>query len=112
MPENYSQYPRPKTPLSFKDVLSKALDDPEYASFIHGEVRRARTAKTEEERREAVANVDAHFMLSDEELTWLKLPAGFSRGKCYACTNTRPTHFLLDFATATPSWAPDEPGNS
>jgi hypothetical protein len=108
MAENNS-YPPPETPLSFREVLRKTLDDPGYASFIHGEVLRAQEAETEEERLEAMDNIDAHFMLSSEELTWLDLPAGFGSGPCAGpCTDTKPTIGLLDFATATPSWSSEE----
>lgn len=107
MAESNPNYPRPEIPRSFSEVLAKALAEPDYAAFIHSEVARARTARTEEERREAVDNIDHHFKLSSGELTSLGLPVGFSSGPC-RCTNTRPTTFLLDFATMTRTWPPDE----
>ena len=100
-------YPAPTTPRSFKEVLQKAVSDPEYADFIHEAVRRARAAETERERADAVAVVDAQFKLSGEELTTLGLPVGFSSGPC-RCTQTRTTLFMLDLATATASYPTEE----
>ncbi len=107
MPADYPQYGAPETPRSFREVLRKTLAEPDYASFIHGMVRQARAAETEEERAEAARNIDIHFKLSDEELTWLELPPAFASGRC-RCTETRTTVMLLDFATATPSWPAEE----
>ncbi len=111
MAGNYSEYPAPETPLSLREVLRKTLAEPDYASFIHGMVQQARAAETEEERTEAASKIDAHFKLSDEELTWLELPVGFASG-LGRCTETRTNITLLDFATATPSWPAEESGGA
>ena len=96
MAENY--FP-PETPRSAEDIYQKLREDSDYVDFIQRQLATARTGTTEEERADAVAVLDSHFALSTDELTLLKLPANFSAGKC-ACTNTRTTFFLLDFATA------------
>lgn len=104
MSEDYSA---PATPRSFREVLQKATRDPAYADFIHDAVRRARAAETDQEKAEAVAIVDAQFKLSGEELTTLGLPVEFSAGPC-RCTQTRTTFFMLDLATATAGYPPEE----
>lgn len=100
--ENNPQYPPPETPLSFKEVLAKILEDPGYASFILGEAQRAREAETEEEKLEAASNIDAHFMVSDEELTLLNLGAAPCSSDSPGCTATKANVRLAYFATATP----------
>jgi hypothetical protein len=100
--ENNPQYPTPEAPLSFREVLRKILDDPAYASFIRGEAQRARTAETEEERTEAASNIDAHFMVSDEELTLLDLSSATCAPNSPLCTATKANIRLADFATTTP----------
>lgn len=104
MSEDYSAL---ATPRSFREVLQKATSDPDYAHFIHDAVRRARTAETEQEKAEAAAIADAQFKLSGEELTTLGLPRALL-GPCNQCTQTRPTLFMLDLATATASYPTEE----
>jgi hypothetical protein len=100
--ENNPQYPTPETPLSFREVLRKILDEPEYASFIHGEVQRARTAETQDERAEAASNIDAHFMVTTEELTLLDLASPLCSPNSPLCTATKANIRLANFATTTP----------
>lgn len=101
--ENNPQYPRPLTPLSFSEVVRRTLDEPEYADFIRDEVQRARTAETEEERAEAASNIDAHFMLSDEELTRLNFGGATCSADSPQCTATKANIRLLYAAIAPPS---------
>lgn len=95
-------YP-PEAPHSAEDIYQKIRDDAGYAQFIRDQLDIARTAESEEERRAAVDVLDSHFALSTNELNLLQLPQQSSTARC-ACTNTRTTFFLLDFATATQNW--------
>ena len=103
MVENDPQYPRPTTPLSLSEVLRKILDEPEYVDFIRSEVQRARTAATAEERAEAASNLDAYFMLSDEELTRLDFGSPLCSPTSPRCTATKANIRMLYAAIAPPS---------
>ncbi|MEP6821369.1 MAG: hypothetical protein ABI946_03370 [Chthoniobacterales bacterium] len=107
--ENSSSYPAPEGGArSLKEILEEATRDPAYASFLRDTVRDARTAVTVEDQQEALQTLGAHFALSGEELTLLNLPANFMTGSCRICTQTRPTLYLLDFATAFARLSPGE----
>lgn len=99
--------PTPAEPFSAQAIYEKIRDDADYANFIRGQLEVARTGKTEEEREAAVNVLDSHFALSTNELNLLQLPQQSSAKRC-ACTNTRTTFFLLDFATATQNWQSGE----
>jgi hypothetical protein len=84
------EFPNPKRPHSLKRIVEKIIADPEYARFIHREVRKARGGD-----RAAATRVMAHFKPLGSELKALKIPA--SRMKTVvACTCTRTN--LIDFA--------------
>lgn len=99
--------PTPAEPFSAQAIYKKIRDDANYANFIRGQLDVARTGKTEEEREAALDALDGEFALSTDELNLLGLRA---RARCSAaaCTNTNPTLFLLDFATATQNWQSGE----
>ena len=83
------EFPNPKRPHSLKRIVKKIIADPDYAKFIHAEVRKAR-----EGDRAAAARVTAHFNPLRSELKALKIPASQIE-TCLLCTCTR-TH-LIDF---------------
>jgi hypothetical protein len=68
MPAN--EFPSPTKPLSLKQIVRKIIDEPDYAKFIHGEVRKARGGDAA-----AIASVDAHFKPEKSELEELDIPA-------------------------------------
>jgi len=85
------KFPNPKRPHSLKRIVKKIIADPDYAKFIHGEVRKARGGD-----RAAAARVAAHFKPLRSELKALKIPASQMNTvlECSECT--RP--ILIDFA--------------
>lgn len=105
-----ASFPAPERKLTFKEVVKKILDDPEYARFIHGEVVTARDEGKDIAIRTAAAdNVDAQFKLSEAELEKLKLPPDFDApGGVRCCTHTNTTLYMLDFATPASIWPADE----
>lgn len=98
-----STYSPPAEPFSAQAIYKKIRDNADYAKFIQGQLEVAREGKTEKEREAAVDVLDSHFALSTDELNLLHLPQQSAAKRC-ACTNTRTTFFLLDFATATQNW--------
>ena len=68
MPAN--EFPAPNKPYSLKQIVRKILDEPDYAKFIHGQVRKARGGDAA-----AAASVDAHFKPEKPELEELDIPA-------------------------------------
>ena len=101
MADDYSP-PTPAEPFSAQEIYEKIRGDEKFAKFIRDQLDVARTGKTEEEREAAVDVLDSQFALSSNELHLLHLPQPSAK-RC-ACTNTRTTFFLLDFATATQNW--------
>ncbi|MBA2585280.1 MAG: hypothetical protein H0U99_02205 [Chthoniobacterales bacterium] len=96
MAKSSSEFPKPAKPLSFKQVVDKILEEPDYAEFIHNEVLKARDGDTE-----AGKKVAAHFKPLPDELKRLKLPPDF--GDDDRCTNNT-THYLIDFAAPAKLW--------
>ncbi len=88
-------FPNPKRPYSLKGIVKKIIADPDYAKFIHGEVRKARGGD-----RAAAARVEAHFKPLQSELKALKVPASQMKHIlcCSACTHLIEGTTLIDFA--------------
>ena len=102
MDEENPQYPRPTAPLSLSEVIRRIVGEPDYADFIRGEVQRALTAPTQQEREEAASNIDAYFTLSDEELTRLNFGVPTCMISAPSCTATRANIRLLSAALTPP----------
>ena len=101
--DNNPQYSPPTAPLSLSEVIRKIVGEPDYADFIRSVVQRARTAATQEEREEAASNIDAYFMLSDEELTGLDFGSPTCSPTSPTCTATKANIRLLYAALTPPS---------
>jgi len=82
-------FPKPAKPHSLKKIVKKIMADPDYAKFIHGQVRKARKGDAA-----AAAMVEAHFKPQRAELLALNRSVAGP-----ACNRTNPTTLmLLDFA--------------
>ncbi len=88
-------FPNPKRPYSLKGIVKKIIADPDYAKFIHGEVRKTRGGD-----RAAAARVAANFKPLHSELKALKVPASQMKHIlcCSACTHLIEGTTLIDFA--------------
>jgi len=88
-------FPNPKRPYSLKGIVKKIIADPDYAKFIHSEVRKARGGD-----RAAAACVEAHFKPLESELKALKIPKSHRKHIlcCSACTHLIEGTRLIDFA--------------
>ena len=113
MSEENLSYQPPDRPLSFRRVVRKILDEPDYARFIHAEILKARKEDSELDenftaamRDQAFETVRAHCTLPPNELGELRLPETF--GKCRCTDLTKTDLYLLDFATPVHVWPADE----
>jgi hypothetical protein len=90
-------FPNPKRPYSLKGIVKKIIADPDYAKFIHNEVRKAR-----EGDRAAAACLAANFGPLESELKALNIPGRHRKGIlcCSACTKVKieARAHLIDFA--------------
>ena len=94
------KFPKPKKPLSFKKVVNKILDDPEFAEFIHGLVLEAR-----EGNQFAADTVSDYFKPLPDELKRLKLPPELLKHRDVKDKRCTTTHMLIDFATPAQIWS-------
>jgi hypothetical protein len=100
------QFKKPAKPLSYKDVVKKILNDPDFAKYFHGEVVKARMGDPVAEK-----NVAQHFKLQPGELKELKLT--LKAASC-ACTDRTilsnlcldmTKFYLFEFATPIHVWS-------
>jgi len=75
-------FPRPSKPRSFKKFVKKIITDPDFAKFVHGQLRKARKGDAA-----AAATLAAHFHPQPSELSALNLTES-SPARCH---NTNPT---------------------
>ncbi len=89
-------YPKPATPLCFKEAVRKILTEPDYANFIHHLVMESRDENLETATL-AADELAEYFQIQPDELVRLNLPPETADQS--KCTNPT-THFMIDFAAA------------
>ena len=92
-------FSKPKKPLSLKQTVKKILAEPEFAKFIHSQIRKSR-----EGDQEAANVVFAHYRPQPEELKALKLPRGLLHHKDVESDFCTSTFMLIDFAAPAHIW--------
>jgi hypothetical protein len=92
-------YPKPRKPHSFKEIVKKILKDEEFAEFIHAKVLLAR-----EGDQFAGDSVHDYFWPTPEEMKALKLPADWLKRTNVHSKMCTTTFMLIDFAAPAKIW--------